>query len=130
LRWPASQPDPDVRVGGWIADVTYERFNATEISRFYTLSGGEPASSLGLYPAQRCFWYRIVKRSDPTTDHDGALTGFREMVVTVGSDVRARTKLNAGANGAAAIPIESVHINAALVSPYVVNVVSRVFYTR
>ena len=25
LRWPAGDPDPEVKVGGWIADVTYER---------------------------------------------------------------------------------------------------------
>ena len=25
LRWPSDQPDPEVKVGGWIADVTYER---------------------------------------------------------------------------------------------------------
>ena len=28
LRWPTNMPDPDVKVGGWIADVTYERNQA------------------------------------------------------------------------------------------------------
>ncbi len=36
LRWnSALQADPDVRVGGWIADVTYERLAGTEASRWY-----------------------------------------------------------------------------------------------
>ena len=47
------------------------------------------------------------------------------MIVTLSSDVRAKTQVVAGTNGAT-----PVTINAALVSPYVVNVVSRVFYTR
>ena len=56
LRWPSSQPDPDVRVGGWIADVTYERINATEFARFYS------ATAASVFPAQRCHWYKVVAR--------------------------------------------------------------------
>jgi type II secretory pathway pseudopilin PulG len=119
LRWPVNQPDPDVRAGGWIADITYERFNATELNRFY------PPNSFGTFPAQRCFWYRIVKKTDPSGDTDPTLTSgqYRSMVVTLGSDVRAKTELLPTGRSAA-------HVNAALVCPYVVNVVSRVFYTR
>ena len=36
LRWPSGQPDPEIRVGGWIADVTYERTAALNLSRFGT----------------------------------------------------------------------------------------------
>ena len=35
LRWPTTQPDPVVRVGDWIADVTYERAQNLVVSRFY-----------------------------------------------------------------------------------------------
>jgi len=121
LRWPNTQPDPDVRTGGWIADVTYERSGSTEVSRFYQeLVPGNPATR-GVYPAQRCHWYRVIKRTEPTTDHE--LSGFRETLVTLGSDLRAKTPL-IGINGSAR------HVNAALVSPYVVNVVPRVFYSK
>ncbi len=44
------------------------------------------------------------------------------MVVTLSNPVRAKTLLNAAG--------QPVHVNAALVSPYVVNVVPKVFYTR
>jgi hypothetical protein len=33
LRWPNTVPDPDVRVGSWIADVTYERNLTTSATR-------------------------------------------------------------------------------------------------
>ena len=35
LRWFESQPDPVVKVGDWIADVTYERVQATVLSRWW-----------------------------------------------------------------------------------------------
>jgi hypothetical protein len=114
LRWSAAQPDPDVRQGGWIADVTYERFNGAELSRFYNGGTGGP------YPAQRCHWYRVSKRTDPTNDPDVA--GHRQMIVTLGSDVRSKTPIDGSGN--------SLQVNAALISPYVVNVVPRVFYSR
>ncbi|MDB5349440.1 MAG: hypothetical protein JWN86_687 [Planctomycetota bacterium] len=122
LRWPNTQPDPDVRVGGYIADVTYERFNATELSRWYgTLWSAN-------YPAQRCYWYRVAKKTDPTSDHDANLAklGYREMIVTLSSPVRAKTPLDVTQT----TTVTPLHINAAFVSPHVVNVVSRVFYTR
>jgi type II secretory pathway pseudopilin PulG len=108
LRWPASMPDPEVRVGGWIADVTYERYNAN-LGRFP-----------GLYPAQRCYWYRVTKRTDASTDLSSA--SYRSMTVTLASPVRART-LVSGSSGT----IQPVHVEAALISPYVVNVYSKTF---
>jgi hypothetical protein len=117
LRWPNSQADPDVRVGGFIADVTYERYSGTEVARWYS------DTSWGTYyPAQRCYWYRVAKKTDVTSDHDTNLAGYREMTVMLSSPVRARTPIATGG-----IP---TRLNAALVSPYIVNVVSRVFYTR
>lgn len=129
LRWPASQPDPDVRSGGWIADVTYERTNGAENTRFYPANNPPAANEPdGQYPAQRCHWYRIAKRGEVTTD--SLDTGYRQMVVTLTTDLRSKTQVIPGAGGLARQPIEPAHVNAALISPYVVNVVSRVFYSR
>jgi hypothetical protein len=121
LRWPSSMPDPDVKVGSWIADVTYERNQAVAASRF---AGG--------YPAQRCYWYQIVKRSTPADESTGAGLqnaipsggSYRAMTVWVDSPLKAKTQNLA--QGAAA----SWVVNAALVCPYVVNVFPRTIYTR
>lgn len=125
LRWHKSQPDPVVRVGGWIADVTYERFNGTEFSRFYP-GVGTASQQAKYYPAQRCYWYRVVKKGQPTSDHE--LANYRELVVQIATPVRAKTpiqSLNNAAGGGS-----SLQVNAALISPYVVNVVPKVFFTR
>ena len=116
LRWPNTQADPDVRVGGWISDVTYERYSSTEVSRWY------PSGLTTYYPAQRCYWYRVAKKGEVTSDSLGMDSSYRQMVVTLAAPVRAKTPINT--NG------QPSHVNAALVSPYVVNVVSRVFYSR
>ena len=42
LRWFATQPDPVVKVGDWIADVTYERSQNLVYSRFYFNATGPP----------------------------------------------------------------------------------------
>ena len=118
LRWPNTQADPDVRKGGWIADVTYERYSATENSRWYDSAAGWTT----YYPAQRCYWYRVAKKTEAVADPDANHVGYRQMVVTLSSPVRVKTPIDA--SGAA------TRTNACLVSPYVVNVVSRVFYTR
>jgi type II secretory pathway pseudopilin PulG len=127
LRWPASTPDPDIRVGSWIADVTYERYVANDINRFRLpkTAGGIP---LGLtYPGQRCYWYRVIQKSaailDPGFPGDPGGVAFRQMTVTVDRSVQAKTLLDP-TTGA------PVHVNAALVSPYVVQVIPRVFYAR
>ena len=39
LRWFASQPDPVVKVGDFIADVTYERSQSVVLSRFFSDNG-------------------------------------------------------------------------------------------
>ena len=39
LRWYASQPDPVVKVGDFIADVTYERSQTVVLSRFFSNNG-------------------------------------------------------------------------------------------
>ena len=50
LRWPDQMPDPVVRVGDWIADVTYERqqlviyIAQTHSGRFPTVNGTAPAA--------------------------------------------------------------------------------------
>jgi hypothetical protein len=124
LRWPNTMPDPDVRIGSWIADVTYERNPVTANSRF---GAGNPLSSQAggvVYPGQRCFWYQIVKRSTPADEGTGVglgVSGFRAMTVWISSPLNAKTQLSGGT---------PVYINAALVCPYVVNVFPRTIYTR
>jgi hypothetical protein len=118
LRWNHQMPDPDVRVGGWIADVTYERVAATSATKFP-----------GPYPGQRCYWYQVVKKSPP--DNEGTVStgltvglgdpNFRCMTVWIGTPLKAKTQLSGG------LP---VYRNAALVDPYVINVFSRTVYTR
>ena len=76
LRWYSSEPDPVVKPGDWIADVTYER-NAAD--RLQSRSRGTAAGSChgrpagrrsripfnnnewDNLPAQRCFWYQVQK---------------------------------------------------------------------
>ena len=112
LRWKNTLADPQVRVGGWIADVTYERFTAT-----YRLRVGSTASTFA-----RCHWYQIGKRVDPLAELDdkGVATGFRTMTVTLTAPVQTKTLLTK-TNG---LP---VHRNVALIMPSVVNVFSRSF---
>ena len=79
LRWPLSQPDPDVRVGGWIADVTYERTKHDRFARF----GPGPAEPT--YPGQRCHWYRVVRRGEPSRTRSSARPPPRPTRTTGGS---------------------------------------------
>jgi hypothetical protein len=125
LRWYAADGDPDVRVGGWIADVTYEQSWSEENTRF-----GLGAPLLQLYPGQRCHWYRVIRKTDPIAETDPSVTdpvganpgSYRRMVVTVGTSLKAKTLLTT-----TGIPY---HVNAALVNPYVVNVYSKIFFSR
>jgi type II secretory pathway pseudopilin PulG len=148
LRWYASEPDPVVHVGDWIADVTYER-NATVVgnlalgvpgrffkyTQFNTVTLAAINGSLGglqnpfnngewdNLPAQRCFWYRVVKTSTPAADtNTTAGSAQRSMVVYVDRTLQART------------PITSVGVaatvNAALICPSVVNVIPQTIFTR
>ena len=80
LRWFATQPDPVVKVGDFIADVTYERSQTVVLSRFFSNNGAwlaQPAEQgeWDNLPAQRCFWYQVQKMNpaqpDPWTSRDG-----------------------------------------------------------
>jgi hypothetical protein len=124
LRWPNTMPDPDVRVGSWIADVTYERNPQVANTRFGAGNTGNTNPSDPVYPGQRCYWYQIVKRSTAADESAGnglGQTGFRSMTVWVSTPLNAKTQLSGGA---------PVYVNAALVCPYVVNVFPRTIYTR
>jgi hypothetical protein len=119
LRWPNSIPDPDVKVGSWVADVTYERAQSVSAARFGTVTPGQRQ----FYPGQRCYWYQIVKRSTPVDESTGAglqQNGYRAMTVWVSSTLNAKTQITSG----------GWVINAALLCPYVVNVFPRTIYTR
>ncbi len=139
LRWYSSQVDPVVRVGDWIADVTYERqqqvvYNTTtNTGRF--LTGGPPAIGVGNpfhsgewdnMPAQRCIWYQVQKVSqaidDPYTAALNLVPPLRSMVVYVDRSLQSRTVLTTAGNPAV--------FNAALISPYVVNVIPQQITVR
>ncbi len=134
LRWPATMPDPDIRVGNWIADVTYERSATIDATRRVFLSANDilssPAYNAGIgtfFPYQRCYWYQIAKRTAPGdavafSSDSGA---YRSMTVWVSSDLKAQTLLDSSQN-----PVQPYHVNAALVSPHVINVFPRTIYTR
>lgn len=113
LRWPVTMPDPEVKVGNWIADVTYERNQANETAR--TVAGD--------YPIQRCYWYQVVKRTDPGPAISfGESMQYRSMTVWVSTPLRAQTLLvGSGA---------PVHVNAALICPSVIYVYPKTLYMR
>ncbi len=137
LRWPSNMPDPVVKAGDWIADVTYERNAQTVLNRFLSWNPGGPPPYVGLpnlinngewdnLPAQRCFWYQ-VQRVTPPAAAVGPFafandpTSYRYMVATVNSSLLARTVLNG--NG------QPMFRNAALICPSVVNVIPQTFTT-
>jgi hypothetical protein len=122
LRWPATQPDPEVKIGTWIADVTYERNFQEDFQRGVT----DAMTSGAFYSYQRCYWYQVAKRTQPgpgTPLTGDAGVNYREMTVWTSTPLRAFTLLDSGTG-------HPYHVNAALVSPYVVNVFSRTIYTR
>jgi type II secretory pathway pseudopilin PulG len=130
LRWYATQPDPVVKVGDFIADVTYERSQNLVYTRFYpnsappTLVGVPNPLNKGEWdnlPAQRCFWYQVQKVNP--AQYDPALGAtFRSMTVYVNRPLDAKTLLNGSGN--------PVVLNAALICPYVVNVIPQTFFVR
>ena len=88
LRWFSSQPDPVVRPGDWIADVTYERQAASSLTVLMSFNnatgvvGGlqNPLNNLEWdnLPAQRCFWYQVQKVTPATDDpYTGVRTSLR-----------------------------------------------------
>ncbi len=116
LRWPNAMPDPEIKVGSWIADVTYERTLTLSNTRVANMaSAGVP-----VYPFQRCHWYQISKKSDVQNDSDVA--GYRKIVVTVNTPLKARTLLNSGGT--------AVNLNVALFMPSVVNTFQRAIFVR
>jgi type II secretory pathway pseudopilin PulG len=127
IRWQATQPDPIIKVGDWIADVTYERQQVVVTNRFLSFNGGggvpNPLNKLEWdnLPAQRCFWYQVQKVGQ--AQPDPALgPAYRSIVLYVNRTLDARTLLdNTGT---------PVYQNAALVSPNVVNVIPQTFFVR
>jgi type II secretory pathway pseudopilin PulG len=128
LRWNSSLPDPVVKGGDWIADITYERNQSIVISRWWQTS---PAP-LGVanptnnnewdnLPAQRCYWYQVQKVTPAVPDPYLGNT-YRSMVVYVNQSLISRTVLSA-----VGTPIV---MNAALIAPNVVNVIPQTFFTR
>lgn len=136
LRWPITIPDPVVRPGDWIADVTYERNQLMVNSRWWlgnTNANGQP-TPLGVpnpannaewdnLPAQRCYWYQVQKVTPATTDvYVNQMPGFRSMVVYVNQSLLARTPLSATGT--------PFYLNAALIAPNVVNVIPQTIFIR
>ena len=138
LRWPvvnipgianSPQPDPVVKVGDLIADVTYERSQSVVLSRFYAslqpLVGYPNPLNKGEWdnlPAQRCFWYQVQKVTPAQSDQALGAT-FRSMTVYVNRPLDAKTLLNPSSGN-------PVVLNAALICPYVVNVIPQTFFVR
>ena len=134
IRWNGSaQADPIVKVGDFIADVTYERVQLTATNRFLSFPspvagvvGGVPNplnnGEWDNLPAQRCFWYQVQKITPAQVDPSLG-SPYRSMVVYVDRKLEARTLLNPS-NG------NPVYMNAVLVCPYVVNVIPQTFFVR
>lgn len=117
LRWPATMPDPEVKVGDWIADVTYEVNLADDL----TIRTAQTKVG-SVYPNQRCFWYQVAKKTAPDTDvSPGAPAGYRSMTVWVSTPLQAYTMLLGG---------QAQSLNVALIMPSVVNVFPRTVYSR
>jgi type II secretory pathway pseudopilin PulG len=115
LLWPSSIPDPDVKVGQWIADTTYLR-NEASAQTLYTANNA-------LYPPQRCHWYQVAKRTEPgVAVVPFAPAGYRQMMVWTNVDLKAQTMMSA--NGFPAV------VEPALVMPTVVNVIPRTVSTH
>lgn len=141
LRWFATQPDPVVKVGDWIADVTYERSQNLVDTRFYfntlplsgprlgvdnllnNLSGSLGGGEWDNLPAQRCFWYQVQKVTAAQADPNGIPGGpYRSMTVYVNRTLDAKTLLDNSGN--------PVVLNAALICPNIVNVIPQTFFVR
>jgi len=124
LRWPSAMEDPEVKVGGWFADVTYERVAAISTSRKQDALNAAPPSvnqNFTIRAPQRCHWYQIAKKSPADADALG-VAGWRSMTVWTVSPVQEQTLLNPSTT-----PPTPVHVNAALIMPSVVHVYRRTF---
>jgi type II secretory pathway pseudopilin PulG len=123
LRWPTAMPDPEIKAGSWIADVTYERDQATSETRAAYGSALPPAAPM--YPMQRCHWYQVARKGDVVGNSINNVA-YREMVVYTTTPLRSRTLLT----GAAAGVKTPACLNVALFMPSVVNVFPRTVYIR
>ena len=132
LRWSDQTPDPVVRVGDWIADVTYERNLSLVGTRFLGYpQQNNPNAPGGLQnwannlewdnlPAQRCYWYQVQKVVPVAPDP--SVAGTRSMTVYVNQPLVSRTVLQG--NG------QPLFKNAALICPSVVNVIPQTIFSR
>ena len=109
LRWRNTLADPQVRVGGWIADTTYERY----VPRYRARVGSSANSFV------RGYWYQVAKRNDPVADPTYP-ADCRSMIITLATPARLTTTPLAGS-------YEPAHINVATIMPSVVNVFPRSF---
>ncbi|MCA1686818.1 MAG: hypothetical protein LC745_12790, partial [Planctomycetia bacterium] len=114
LRWPNTQPDPEIKVGNWIADVTYVRDSVSEGS--YKLINN---TYNGIMPAQRCNWYTVAKKSDAAAGPTIAGVAYRQMTVWTSTPLRAQSLLDFSTT-----PPSPQFVEAALIMPSVVNVYS------
>ncbi len=140
LRWYATQPDPVVKVGDFIADVTYERSANLVFTRFYFNTAPPTLPLLGVpnllnngewdnLPAQRCFWYQVQKVTPAQPDPYNIPQGpYRSMTVYVNRPLEAKTLLG-GPTSSVGLG-NPVVLNAALICPNVVNVIPQTFFVR
>jgi len=126
LRWYATLPDPVVKVGDFIADVTYERSQNLVNTRFVPVPNQYTLEWDNL-PAQRCFWYQVQKVTPAQPDPALGPT-FRSMTVYVNRPLDAKTLL--GGTGSSVGLGNPVVMNAALICPYIVNVIPQTFFVR
>jgi len=140
LMWPKidGAERPEIKIGGWIADVTYEPYLYPNGNQPGTVDlPGKPGTGRFLsdfdgdgrpdveHPGQRCHWYRIVQRSevtDPWVAEPGftgvsSVANMEAMIVTVDRPVVSKTLLKKSGAG-----YQPVHVNAALIAPEVVAV--------
>jgi type II secretory pathway pseudopilin PulG len=113
LLWPLGTPDLEIKSGSWIADVTYERRQAVALNRFQ-YPGSPP-------PAQRCFWYQIQRTTAPANTAGTPYATFgagRYALAYTNTTLRAKTLWDVQ-------NVVPYHVNAALVSPFVVGVAPR-----
>ncbi len=134
IRWNGSyQADPLVRVGDFIADVTYERIASLVSTRFMNSGTFTPPQGIpnplnngewDNLPAQRCFWYQVQKITPAQVD---PILGspYRSMVVYVNRKLEARTLLQTSGG-----KVSPVYRNAVLICPNVVNVIPQTFFIR
>lgn len=111
LRWSSQMPDPVLRSGSYIADVTYNLDLTLPVPQ---------RDNTSAFPGRRCDWYRVTGYTTPADD--GMVPGFRSTVVTLETPVKAKTQVTA-----AGVP---VYQNTALIMPSVVNVVPRSVVSR